>query len=213
MASYFRPLLFLLCGVFCLSSLTSCSSMSRVAQNVKNVKVPKPSLKLPKWKKPDFSKLAVLNPKNFSWKDLRKKKERIPVVAVDDKKLKKQQNGEQLYLAYNDKKKKYGYTNESGTMFQPVDPDLLPKGEGGAIPTTGLLPALDPNGGYDNSLPAFSVDDLPDVILPGEPGDVVADLEKDGEEVVKPGPPRSKPVSPEASPAPAFLEFNPPELE
>lgn len=181
------------------------------------VNVPKPSLKLPKWKKPNFSKLAVLNPKNFSWKDLRKKKTRIPVVEVQDKKLKKGKSGEQLYLAYNDKKKKYGYTNESGSRFQPVDvdPSELPQGEGGTIPTVGLLPAIDGNGGFPGELPNFSVDDLPDVILPDEPENLLADpaAPAGGKKSDTPGPKRIKPVSPSASPAPAFLEFNPPELE
>ena len=203
-------------------SLSSCSSVQKMAQNVK---VPKPTLKLkkpklPQWKKPDFSKLAFLNPKNFSWKDLRKKNAKIPIVEViDEKKLKKQKTGEQLYLAYNDKKKSYGYTNKSGSVFEAVDfnPDELPQGDSSPIPTYGLLPALDGSSGSSSgpaSLPNFSFDDLPDVILPDEP-DLGESLPDGPKEVKKPAgnKPEKSEVSPDASPAPAFLEFNPPTLD
>lgn len=210
-----RQFAFLILSLFALT-FTSCSTLKKTAQNMKLPKLKKPnlSLKLPKLKKPN---LAFLNPKNFSWKDLRGGK-KVPLVTVDDSKtIKDQKPAQPLYLAYSKKKKKYGITNKKGTSFKPVDldPAKLPGGESAPVNTYGLLPTL----GLEESaatLPApppstGKLEDLPDVGLPDIPEDLLTDLDDPtlpSPEVIDSPKPAKKAG---ASPAPAFLEFNPPE--
>ncbi len=177
---------YLLCLLGTALLLPSCSSVKTFSNKVRdtklktpkltfkapNFKAPKfkaPNLKMPTFKKPN---MAFLNPKNFTWKDLRRGK-RIPIVEVDEKKLKKGPNGEQLYLAYNSKKRKYGYlSGPDGSVFTPVDfdPGKLPGGDGSKIPSSGILPSLTEGG--SSKLATGGNGDLPPVDLPEIPDDL-----------------------------------------
>ncbi len=194
-------------------ALTSCAKVSSVASRAKIPKFNAPSLtslkmpnlKVPKFKKPRF---ALLKPKNFSWKSLRAGK-RVPIVDVREKDLKKVKSGEQLYLAYNKKKKKYGYySGRQGKKFTPVDfdPSQLPDGETGHLPTTGLLPSLSSE--TTLAVGSGNVGDLPPVDLPEIPDDL-----KMPEDFGTPALPTpadfAPPVPPTTDPAPAFLESIP----
>jgi len=152
--------------------LSSCSSTSKVVSGMKMPKIKAPNFKMPKLKKPNFSKIALLNPKNFSLADLRAGK-RVPIVQVRENDLKVQKTGQQLYLAYNRKKKSYGYYSADGEVFTPIDfdPGNLPSGSDGDLPSYGLLPAL-VEGGASGIAPGGKSKDLPANDLPAIPRDL-----------------------------------------